>query len=177
MSDDIDPDPEQEPEISTMETVGDWKPKFIVTLEKQDWMKILVSQGILKDEDIIIVSTQGYPTRNILACVHFLHKCYPDVPMVHGGDVGPTAVELMLRFDQMKSTEKKFHVPIKWGFVRPRDVYGKSDVEKALSWSMSCFSQKDSQAEGRVRESEWMNANPARMIELIGCEMQERSMI
>ncbi len=57
-------------------------------------------------------------------------------------------------------------VPIKWGFVRPRDVYGKSDVEKALSGSMSCFSQKDSQAEGRARESEWMNANPARMIEL-----------
>lgn len=164
MSDEIDP--ETEPEPSTIEVVEGWRPNFIVTVEKLDWLRKLVGQGILKDEEIIIVSTMGYPTRNILACVHFLHKRYPDVPIVHCGDVGPTAVDLMLRFDYMKSTEKKFRVPIQWGFVRPSDVYEKSEVENALSGSEAYFSQRDSQAEARVRNSEWMNASPARMIEL-----------
>eukprot|EP00577_Skeletonema_sp_RCC1716_P010979 CAMPEP_0113407068 /NCGR_PEP_ID=MMETSP0013_2-20120614/19856_1 /TAXON_ID=2843 ORGANISM="Skeletonema costatum, Strain 1716" /NCGR_SAMPLE_ID=MMETSP0013_2 /ASSEMBLY_ACC=CAM_ASM_000158 /LENGTH=519 /DNA_ID=CAMNT_0000292973 /DNA_START=19 /DNA_END=1578 /DNA_ORIENTATION=- /assembly_acc=CAM_ASM_000158 len=156
MPDEIDPDPDAEPEMSSIETVGDWKPKFIVTLEKQDWMKILVGEGILKDEDIIIVNTQGFPTRNILACVHFLHRCYPDAPIVHGGDVGPTAVDLMLRFDYMKSTKTKFRVPIKWGFLRPSDVYGNDDVENALSGSMGYLTDKDKQADARVRNRECM---------------------
>eukprot|EP00984_Skeletonema_dohrnii_P033878 scaffold31942_cov155-Skeletonema_dohrnii-CCMP3373.AAC.8 len=119
-------------------------------------MKTLVAQGILKDEDIIIVNTQGLPTRNILACVHFLHRSFPDAPIVHGGDVGPTALDVMLRFDYMKSTKTKFRVPIKWGFLRPSDVYGNEDVEKALSGSMGYLTDNDKQADARVRNRECM---------------------
>eukprot|EP00985_Skeletonema_marinoi_P010724 scaffold5033_cov93-Skeletonema_marinoi.AAC.9 len=184
--DDLDPENETERPVSTVERFGDFKPTFIITFEKKDQMETLINEGILgEEESFVLLCSEGNVTHNYLACAKSLHNLYPDATFVHGGDVNPFGVEIMARHFHMTSTAYLYSVPTHWALPLPGDIYGddKAAIRHAMAGSASAFSQYDSRAYDRVKDSQFIQQLPARLEQLqmigeagVGYEMNSFSL-
>lgn len=158
---------------ATIEIVGDFNPTWIITFEKSEPMKLLARQGILNEEEgIIMICTHGNVSHNILACVKTLTNFFPQATVCHCGDLSPIGVEIMSRFLYMTTTKEDYSVNVQWLYPLPSDVFGDDDeassIRSALSTAGNCLSgrPREQQAYDRVKDSRFILKSPERVRQL-----------
>lgn len=158
---------------ATIETVGNFKATWILTFEKSEPMALLARQGILDEEEgIIMICTHGNVSHNILACVKTLTNFFPQATVCHCGDLSPIGIEIMSRFLYMRTTEEDYSVNVQWLYPLPSDVFGDDDeassIRSALSTAGNCLSGSphEQQAYNRVKDSRFILKSPERVRQL-----------